>query len=482
MTSLNDLRFDTAWVNGEAAVTEATFDVVNPASNEVVSAVADGDRLLIDEAISVAADAFVVWSALDAAQRVAKLEIWANAIESHAEELAAITTAESGKLFREARGEVGAGVAAIRWAGQVALRTEGDTLPSPTETRRHYTTKQPVGVVACITPWNFPIAAVLVKVGAALAAGCSVVVKPSEETPMVALALAHLSKDSDLPRGVLNVVPTSAPATFGDAIAERKEVRAVSFTGSTKVGKQLYGACANTMKRVHLELGGNAPFVVFDDADVDRAVNDAVNARFYNAGQICVGANRFFIHDRVFDEFSTKLTERVAALRTGPGSEDDSDLGPLINRRAKDHFGSLLDDAVDKGAEVLVGGVGDDPGSLFVEARVLTSVSSDMDVYRKEIFGPMACLYRFDDGDDVIALANDTDAGLAAYAYSQNEARLVKAGEQLEAGVVGLNTTQIFSSDLPFGGVKESGVGREHGENCLEEFLDTKSFSLEQGE
>lgn len=471
-----------AWLNGEPVEHDRTFTVVNPATQAVVAEVGDSDDALINEAITAASDAFASWSQTSPTDRAQQLRSWADVIEQHTEQIAEIATAESGKLFREARGEVGAGVAAIRWSADIAEGSSQEDLPAPSPTRRHYVAKQPVGVVACITPWNFPIAAVLVKVGSAVAAGCTVVLKPSEETPLVASALVQLSGKAGMPAGVINVVATSTPASFGDAIAERKEVRAVSFTGSTRVGKLLYAQCAGTVKRLSLELGGNAPFIVFADADIDRAVDDAVNARFYNTGQICVGANRFFIHDDVYDEFAEKLAGKVAGLSVGDGMDEQSDLGPLINRRAKDHFLSLLDDATSKGAQVVTGGRHADADSLFVEPTVITNTTSDMDVHTKEIFGPMACLTRFGDDDDVIGLANDTDAGLAAYAYSQDHDRLEMVSSQLEAGVVGLNTTQIFASELPFGGIKESGVGREHGHDCLDEFLEVKSVAFEQGD
>lgn len=471
-----------AWIGGSADIADTTFDVLNPATGDVIDAVGDCSHGQIDEAINIAHEAFETWSMKSPLDRAQLMRTWAHLIEQHTDELAGIASAESGKLLREARGEVGAGIAAMRWSADMAEQLDETNLPAPTKTRRHFTTKEPVGVVACITPWNFPIAAVLVKVGAAVAAGCTVVVKPSEETPMVALAMASLSGRAGIPAGVINVVATSNPAAFGDAVAARKEVRAVSFTGSTRVGKLLTEQCAPTVKRMGLELGGNAPFIVFADADVDQAVADAVNARYYNTGQICVGANRFLVHDAVYDEFSSKLAERVGGLKVGDGGDEESDLGPLINRRAKDHFESLLADAKGKGAEVLTGDVHADADSLFVEPVVLGGATTEMDVHSTEIFGPMACLYRFGEDDDILALANDTDAGLAAYAYSENIDFLASIGRGLEAGVIGLNTAQIFASELPFGGVKESGVGREHGAGCLDDFMEIKSFAFETGE
>lgn len=471
-----------AWIDGSADIAENTFDVFNPATGDVIDAIGDSSSAQVELAITAAHESFETWSRKTPLERAQLLRTWAHLIEQHTNELAAIASAESGKLIREARGEVGAGIAAMRWSADMAEKLEQVDLPSPSQTRRHFTQTEPVGVVACITPWNFPIAAVLVKVAAALAAGCTVVVKPSEETPMVALAMASLSGRAGLPAGVVNMVATSTPTMFGDAIAARKEVRAVSFTGSTAVGKLLSERCATTVKRMGLELGGNAPFIVFADANIDLAVSDAVNARFYNSGQICVGANRFLVHDAIYDEFASKLAARVDALTVGNGESDTSDLGPLINRRAKDHFESLLADAQEKGAQLLAGSVHPDSESLFVNPVVLGNATSEMDVHRSEIFGPMACLYRFGDDDDILALANDTNAGLAAYAYSENLDLLTSVGRGLEAGVVGLNTSQIFASELPFGGVKESGVGREHGYGCLDDFLEIKSYAFEIGE
>ena len=470
-----------SWVNGAAVSSDARFDVINPVTRETVAEAVDADTELIHAAIDAASAAFPTWSQTSASDRAALLRAWADLIEAHTTEIAKITTTEGGKLFREARGEVGAGTAAIRWSADLAQEGAETELGAPSPSRRHYMTKQPVGVVACITPCNFPIAAVLVKVSAAVAAGCTVVVKPSEETPLVASALAQLATDAGLPPGVVNVVATSTPSLFGDAIAARKEVRAVSFTGSTKVGKHLYEQCSGTVKRLSLELGGNAPFIVFADADIERAASDAVNARFYNTGQICVGANRFFVHDDIYDQFAEAFAAKVSALHVGDVMEEDADIGPLINRRAKDHFNSLLADATAKGASVATGGEHADAESLFVEPTVLTDATADMDAYRKEIFGPMALLYRFSDNDEVVDQANDTDAGLAAYAYSEDHDFLAGVSARLEAGVVGLNTTQIFASELPFGGIKESGIGREWGSDCLDEFLEIKSVAFETG-
>jgi len=472
-------RASLAWIDGVTVDNDARFDVVNPATGETIAEAVDADAALIDRAIGAAHRSFPAWSQRPASERAQVLRAWADAIEARTTEIAELTTTEGGKLFREARGEVGAGTAAIRWGANCAEAAGGTELPAPSPTRRHFTARQPVGVVACITPWNFPIAAVLVKVGTAVAAGCTVVVKPSEETPLVASLLAQLSAEVGMPPGVINVVATSTPSRFGDALAVSKAVRAVSFTGSTRVGKLLYEQCSGTVKRLSLELGGNAPFIVFADADIERAASDAVNARFYNTGQICVGANRFFVHDDVYDEFAEAFSAKVAALHVGDVMSEASDIGPLINRQAKDRVHALLADATAKGATIATGGALPDDDGLFVQPTVLTDATPDMDAYRSEIFGPMAFLYRFSDTVAVIEMANDTDAGLAAYAYSGDRDLLAQVHTRLDAGVVGLNTTQVFDSALPFGGIKESGIGREWGHDCLDEFLDIRSVAFE---
>ena len=437
----------TCWVNGAAQSNGHTFAVLNPSTGEILAEAVDADTGLIDEAITAAHGAFDGWATQPASKRAALLAAWADLIEDHRDELAALVSQEAGKLVREARGEVGAGVDAIRWSAEQAVATNTTELASPGPNQRHFTTTEPVGVVACITPWNFPIAAVLVKVGAAVAAGCTTVVKPSEETPLVASALARLATEAGLPAGVINVVTTAAPSRFGDAIASRSDVRGISFTGSTRVGRHLYAQCAPTVKRMALELGGNAPFIVFGDADLDRAASHAINARFYNAGQICVGANRFFIHESVYDDFAERLTEKVAALQVGDVGDDATDVGPLINRAAKDRVESLITDAVDNGAAVTTGGLSAEDSGNAVQPTVLTNVTESMKVYSSEIFGPVACLYRFSSTDDVVQRANDTEAGLAAYAYSTDAAFLSDVGARLDAGVIGLNTTAIFARE-----------------------------------
>lgn len=469
-----------AWIGGRAVTGESTFAVVSPSTQQPIAEATDADDAMIQRAIDAAQGALSAWASTPETQRADHLDAWAEVIAANTDDIAELVSQEGGKIVREARGEVGAGVAALHWSADRARELAPHELASPTPTRRHFTTATPVGVVACITPWNFPIAAVLVKAAAAAAAGCTVVIKPSEETPLVATYLARLATQSGVPDGVINVVSTAEPARFGDAIAARDDVRALSFTGSTRVGQRLYAQCGASIKRLSLELGGNAPFVVFADADVELAATDAVNARFYNSGQICVGANRFFVHADIYDAFADAFVANVADLTVGAVNDDTTDIGPLINRQAKQRVNRLIADAVDKGATVAFGGVspGDD---LFVAPTVVADATTEMDAYTTEIFGPTAFLYRFDDAADVVSLANDTPAGLAAYAYSRDVAMLGELATRLEAGVVGLNTTQIFASELPFGGIKQSGIGREWGHNCLDDFLDVRSVAFEIG-
>jgi succinate-semialdehyde dehydrogenase/glutarate-semialdehyde dehydrogenase len=359
--------------------------------------------------------------------------------------------------------------ALLRWFAEQAPQLNEEA-PAPGNTgQRNYSIKQPVGVVACITPWNFPAAAVIVKAGAAIVAGCTTIVKPSEETPLIALAFAKLAARAGIPDGVFNVVPCKDPTQVGNELCQSSDVRMLSFTGSIKIGKQLYAACGSTVKRIALELGGNAPFIVFADADLDKALDGAMGARFYNSGQICVGANRYYIHQSVYAEFARKLTDRVDAMQS-------EDIGPMINRAAVDRLNDLVDSASAMGAEVLAGGKQNDPETLFFSPTVLSNMNAEMPARHAELFGPIVCLYEFEDEQEVLLQANDTEAGLSAYVYSADPDRLQRFAEGLEAGVVGANSANIFANDLPFGGIKQSGIGREHGKQCLEEYVETKSI------
>ena len=466
------------WINGEEQATSQDFSVNNPATGELVANVGDSDAMHAQQAIDSASAQLTLWRSTPANERAQCLEQWANEIEFQLTDLAFILSSESGKCINEAEDEIRHSLDALRWSAQSSLRLHGETLANPSATQRNYTIKEAVGVVACITPWNFPAASILVKVGAAIAAGCTVIVKPSEETPLIALALAALSHKANLPAGVLNILPSNNPASIANHLTLHPAIKMISFTGSTAIGKQLYSSCGLSIKRVALELGGNAPFIVFDDADVNKAVDDAINARFYNSGQICVGANRFFIHESIYNEFAKALADKAAKLIIGSPLEKTTNIGPMINQKAKHRLTQLVDDAITQGAKVITPDCEVDKHTLFFTPAVLIHTTKTMRVYSEEIFGPIACLYSFNDEKDVIESANETQAGLAAYVYSQNIARLMRMSEQLEAGVVGANSTNIFSNNLPFGGIKQSGLGKEHGLGCLDEYVQTKSVCL----
>jgi len=473
-----DLLLTQGWINNEEVRTETTFPVHNPASLEIVAQVSNLGATHTRDAIAAAVSAFADWKARPLSDRVTVVQRWANLIEEHVADLATIVCLENGKPLREARGEILQCASLLRWYAQEVQRLHGETLPRHNDLQQNYTIKQPVGVVACITPWNFPAAAVVVKAGAAIVTGCTAIIKPSDETPLIALTVARLASEAGLPAGACNVLPCKDPVAVGQEICASPDIRMLSFTGSTKIGRQLYSACGDTVKRLALELGGNAPFIVLDDADLEAAVGAAVGARFYNSGQICVGANRFFVHSGVYQEFAARLAERVASLNAGDGFAESSDIGPMINQAAIDRLNNLVDSATALGAKVLTGGAQADESMLYFTPTVLSEMTPDMPAYRTEIFGPIACLYKFDDDQEVLNMANDTQAGLSAYVFTRNQGRLAHFIDALEAGVVGANSANIFSNDLPFGGIKQSGIGKEHGMQCLEEFVETKSVCL----
>jgi len=467
------------WINGCEVVADTRFSVVNPATLTEVANVADLGAEHAREAIDAAKNAFGTWRKTPPQERIKVLLDWADHIEGNVGDLALIICSESGKPLREARSEALRCASLLRWYAELVSNLQVESPSSSPDGQRNYTIKQPVGVVACITPWNFPAAAVAVKAGAAIAAGCAAIVKPSDETPLIALALAKLSADAGMPPGVFNVVPCASPIAVGNELCRSNDVRMLSFTGSTRVGRKLYSACSETVKRIALELGGNAPFIVFDDTDVEKAVAGAMGARFYNSGQICVGANRFFIHRNIYQAFTGKLAERVAELKIGNGVDDTTDVGPMINRVAIDRLTGLVRSSIEMGAELVTGGKQKDDGqSRFFGPTVLANMTTDMHAARAEIFGPIACLYEFDDEAQVLAQANNTESGLSAYIYTSDADRLQRFVESLEAGVVGANSTNIFANDLPFGGIKQSGLGREHGPQCLEEYVETKSICV----
>ncbi len=462
------------FIDGQKVSTASTFAVINPATREEVGQVSDMEASHAQAAIDAAAAAFDEWRGSSSATRVTALNAWADAIDAKADHLASTVCAESGKPLREARGEIAQCAALLRWFAVCVPALKRETI-SESDLQVNETIRQPIGVVACITPWNFPAAAVIVKAGAAIAAGCTAVVKPSEETPLIALALAALTTKTELPNGAINVVPCADPQAVGDTLCQSPTVRMLSFTGSTRTGATLATACAATIKRMALELGGNAPFVVLDDADLDRAISGAVNARFYNSGQICVGANRFLVHEKIYDAFADGLAARVKAMTAGPGHADASDIGPMINDAAIQRLQYLVDNATAAGAQLVTGGSTSEDGRYFAPT-VLTGMTPDMAAYDTEIFGPVACLYAFADESEALRLANDTHAGLSAYVYSENPQRVNTFVDRLEAGVVGANSTMIFANDLPFGGIKQSGIGREHGHDCLHEYTEVKSI------
>ncbi len=467
------------WINGCEVATDRTFAVVNPATLEDIASVGDLGAAHAREAIAAAKVAFASWKSSPPGERVNVLLRWAELVEDNVEDLAVIVCSESGKPLGEARGEVLQSASLFRWYAQALTHLRDATPSTHNGGQRNFTIKQPVGVVACITPWNFPAAAVAVKAGAAIATGCTTIVKPSDETPLIALAFARISAAAGMPPGVFNVIPCKDPTYAGDELCRSADVRMLSFTGSTKVGKHLYASCAKTVKRITLELGGNAPFIVFDDADMEKALAGAMGARFYNSGQICVGANRFFIQKDIYQAFAGKLAERVAELRTGNGMDAATNIGPMINRAAIERLTRLVRSSIEMGAELATGGRQKDDGqSRFFSPTVLTSMTPEMPAYRTEIFGPVACLYEFDSEAEVLAKANDTNAGLSAYVYTSDAERLERFTETLEAGVVGANSANIFANDLPFGGVKQSGLGREHGPQCLDEYVETKSICV----
>jgi succinate-semialdehyde dehydrogenase/glutarate-semialdehyde dehydrogenase len=466
-----------AYVGGEwvAAASGATVAVRDPATGEALGSVPDFDRADTRAAIDAAAAAFPAWRARAAGERTAILERWYELVLANAADLAAIMTAEQGKPMAEAEGEVRYAASFIKWFAEEGRRTYGSVVPAPSRDRRIVVLKEPIGVAAAITPWNFPAAMITRKCAPALAAGCTVVVKPSELTPFTALALAKLAERAGVPAGVLNVV-TGLPAEIGAEITANPTVRKLSFTGSTRVGALLMRQAADTIKRLSLELGGNSPFIVFDDADVELAVEAAMASKFRNAGQTCVCANRILVQDGVHDAFADKLAAAVAKLRVGPGRAPGVTVGPLINAagvaKARDHVA----DARGKGAATLVEVASDADPERFVAPVVLTGATPAMRLAEEETFGPVAPLFRFRHEAEAIELANATSYGLASYFYTEDLNRAWRVGEKLEAGMVALNTGALSMEMAPFGGVKQSGLGREGGHEGLEEYLESKAF------
>lgn len=473
MTALNLVEtaalIDGLWIEGDA-----TFAVTNPADGTQITRVAELGAAETRIAIEAAHRAFPGWAAKTAKERGAILRKWSDLMLAHAEDLARLMTAEQGKPLAESKGEVAYGASFIDWFAEEAKRGYGHTIPTPDRSKRLASIKQPIGVCAAIAPWNFPIAMITRKVGPALAAGCTVVVKPAAETPLCALAIARLAVEAGVPAGVLNVVTGTDASAIGKALCEDGRVRKLSFTGSTPVGKVLYGQCAGTMKKLSLELGGNAPFIVFDDADLEAAVDGAIASKYRNTGQTCVCANRLIVQAGIHDAFVARLTEKVAAMKVGPGTGEGVVIGPLINEKAILKVEALVREAVEGGARVEVGGQRHDLGGLFYQPTVLSGATPDMRLFNEEIFGPVAPIVKFHTEDEAVALANATPFGLAAYFYSRDVGRCWRVAEAIEAGMVGINEGLISTEVAPFGGVKESGLGREGSSEGLDEYFETK--------
>ncbi|SFE77704.1 NAD-dependent succinate-semialdehyde dehydrogenase [Paracidovorax wautersii] len=463
---------DGRWISGER-----TIAVTNPATGAVIGQVPRLGQGETREAIAAANRAWPAWRARTAHERSALLVRWHALILEHQDDLARIMTAEQGKPLAEARGEIGYAASFIQWFAEEAKRVYGETIPAPIASQRIVVVKEPVGVCAAITPWNFPAAMITRKAGPALAAGCVMVVKPASQTPLTALALVALAERAGIPAGVLSVV-TGAAGEVGTELATNPLVRKLSFTGSTEVGRHLMQQTAATVKKVSMELGGNAPFIVFDDADLDAAVEGAIVSKFRNAGQTCVCANRLYVHDSVHDAFADKLAAALAALKVGPGDEEGVRIGPLIDEAAVRKVEEHLADATAKGARVLTGGQRHALGRSFFEPTLVVGVTQAMRVAREETFGPMAPIFRFRTEDEVVAMANDTEFGLASYFYARDLGRVWRVAERLEYGMVGVNTGLISNEVAPFGGIKQSGLGREGSRHGIEDYLTIKYINM----
>jgi len=468
-----------AYINGQwlDADSGATVAVTNPANGEVIAKVAKCSTAETRRAIEAAEAAFPIWSKRTAKERAACMRKWFNLMMEAQEDLALIMTLEQGKPLAEARGEIAYGANYIEWFAEEAKRIYGDTIPQPSNDKRIVCIKQPVGVVACITPWNFPNAMLTRKIAPALAIGCTVVCKPANATPLSAYAFVELAERAGIPPGVINMV-TGETAAIGKELTSNPTVRKLTFTGSTPVGKQLMAECAQTVKRTSMELGGNAPFIVFDDADLDAAVAGAIISKYRNAGQTCVCANRFLIQAGCYDAFAEKLATAVAALKLGDGTQEGVTVGPLITEQAANDMEGFVADAVSKGAKMVAGGNRSDLGSNFFEPTILTNVTDDMRVFREEIFGPIAPLFKFDTEEQALQMANDTEFGLACYFYSRDIGRTWRVAEGLEYGIVGINEGIISNEMAPFGGVKESGQGREGSKYGLDDYTEIKYMCI----
>jgi succinate-semialdehyde dehydrogenase/glutarate-semialdehyde dehydrogenase len=478
MTIHPDLLATQSYVNGQWLESDNRFDVYNPATRDVVARVADCGADVAEQAVAAAKAALPAWRAKSANERSALLRRWFNLIIEYQHDLGVIMTLEQGKPLAEAKGEVGYGASFVEWFAEEAKRIYGDTIPAPSADKRIVVIKQPVGVVAAITPWNFPNSMITRKAAPALAAGCTFIIRPASETPLSALALAKLAEKAGIPAGVFNVVVGTDARGIGKVLTESPDVAKFSFTGSTPVGKLLIAQSASTVKRVSMELGGNAPFIVFDDADIDAAVAGAMASKYRNAGQTCVCTNRLIVQDTIYDAFIEKLTVSVNALKVGDGMSEGVAIGPLINEQAMNDIDKLVQDSVAQGAKVVTGGERHELGGSFYQPTIMSNVTNNMPIAKNEIFGPVAAVVKFSTEEEAINIANDTEFGLAAYFYSRDIGRVWRVADALEYGMVGINEGIVSNAAAPFGGMKSSGIGREGSKYGIDEYIEVKYLCM----
>ncbi|MEY0233003.1 NAD-dependent succinate-semialdehyde dehydrogenase [Providencia manganoxydans] len=466
------------YINGQWVDNAKTISVTNPVDQSVLGTVPSLSIEQVNDAIIKAHQAMEGWGKLTAKARSIILRRWFTLIEDNIDDLGRLMTLEQGKPLQEAKGEIRYAASFIEWFAEEGKRVYGETIPQTVTSNRISTIKQPIGVCSAITPWNFPAAMITRKAAPALAAGCSMIIKPASETPFTALALAALAEQAGIPAGVLNIV-TGESRVLGELLTKHELISKFSFTGSTQVGRQLYAQCASTIKKTSLELGGNAPFIVFEDADIDKAVDSAIQAKFRNGGQTCVCVNRFYIHDDIYEQFLEKFADKVAKLRVGNGLDEETDIGPMITARAISGMAELVKDALAKGARQLVLGHEIVEQGNFINPKVLVDVDDSMDIVHEEIFGPIATLIRFYDEEEVIKRANNTIYGLAAYFFSKDIRRVYRVAEKLQSGMVGVNTGMISNEVAPFGGVKQSGLGKEGSRYGIEDYLSVKYLCID---
>ena len=474
----NELLKNFSYINGSWHSSKTTLEVTNPATGELVANVSNADIAETELAVKAAKDALKMWSGKSANERAGLMRNWFNLMMQHQDDLGRILTLEQGKPLAEAKGEIAYGAAFIEWFAEEGKRVYGETIPGPSNDKRIVVIKQPVGVVASITPWNFPNAMIARKAAAALAAGCTFVVRPATQTPLSALAMAELAERAGIPAGVFNVVVGNNARGMGKVLTEHPDVAKFTFTGSTPVGKSLISQCASTVKKVSMELGGNAPFIVFADADIDAAVQGALASKYRNAGQTCVCTNRILVHQDVMAEFSEKLVAAVSEFSIGNGLTDDINVGPMISEQAVEDVQKLVDASIEMGAKVALGGQVDQAGSCFYQPTILTDVTNDMPIAANEIFGPVSPLISFASEEEALALANDTEYGLAAYFYTRDIGAVWRVAEGLEFGMVGINEGIISNAAAPFGGVKQSGNGREGSKYGLDDYMEIKYLCM----